>query len=177
MQIKNIKVGQLETNCYILSNGNGCVVIDPGDNYELIEKEIGKNLVKFILITHYHSDHVGALEELSKNYNAPIYDKNNLEEKKYSIDSYNFEIIYTPGHKSDSICIYFYEYNFMFTGDFLFKGTIGRTDLETGSPEEMENSLIKISKYPDTIKIYPGHGDFSTLSEEKRSNYYLKKYN
>ena len=66
---------------------------------------------------------------------------------------------------------------FMITGDFLFKGTIGRTDLETGSSKDMERSLIKISNYPDTIKIYPGHGDFSTLAEEKRSNYYLKKYN
>lgn len=153
MQIKNIKVGPLETNCYILNNGNGCIVIDPGDDYNNIIREIGTNTLKFILVTHYHDDHIGALEKLSKNYNAPIYDYNNLEEKKYNIDGYNFEVIYTPGHKSDSISIYFYEYNFMFTGDFLFKGTIGRTDLETGSMEDMEHSLIKISKYRDTIKI------------------------
>lgn len=177
MQIRNIKVGELETNCYILTNGNGCVVVDPGDDYDKIVKEIGTNEVKFILVTHHHFDHIGALDELSKNYNAKVYDRNNLEEKRYDIDGYKFEIIYTPGHKSDSISIYFYEYNFMFTGDFLFKGTIGRTDLETGSSKEMEQSLIKISNYPDTIKIYPGHGDFSTLAEEKRNNYYLKKYN
>ena len=72
MQIKNIKVGPLETNCYILTNVNGCIVIDPGDDYEVIVKEIGKNVVKSIIITHYHPDHIGALEQLSKNYNAPI---------------------------------------------------------------------------------------------------------
>lgn len=177
MQIKNIKVGPLETNCYILTNGNGCIVIDPGDDYEKIVEQIGNQAVEFILVTHYHEDHIGALNLLSKNYRAKIYDRNNLEEKRYQIGDYHFEVIYTPGHKSDSISIYFYEYHFMFTGDFLFKGTIGRTDLETGNPREMEESLIKISKYPDTIKIYPGHGDFSTLAEEKRTNYYLKKYN
>lgn len=177
MQIKNIKVGPLETNCYIVTNGKGCIVVDPGDDYSRIVKEIGISEVKFIIVTHHHPDHIGALDQLAKDYNAPVYDKNNLDEKRYSIDDYNFEIIYTPGHKSDSICIYFYEYNFMFTGDFLFKGTIGRTDLETGSTADMKKSLIKISAYPDTIKIYPGHGEFSTLAEEKRNNYYLKQYN
>ena len=107
MQIRNIKVGELETNCYILTNGNGCVVVDPGDDYDKIVKEIGTNEVKFILVTHHHFDHVGALDELSKNYNAKVYDRNNLEEKRYDIDGYKFEIIYTPGHKSDSISIYF----------------------------------------------------------------------
>lgn len=54
MQIRNIKVGELETNCYILTNGNGCVVVDPGDDYDKIVKEIGTNEVKFILVTHHH---------------------------------------------------------------------------------------------------------------------------
>ena len=116
-----------------------------------------------VIITHYHFDHIGALNYFDKSL---ILDKSNLEEKQYNICNFNFEVIYTPGHKEDSISIYFIKEKIMFTGDFIFKGTIGRMDLEGGNPLEMKNSLEKIKKYDKNIKIYPGHGYETLLKNE-----------
>lgn len=163
MKIDRVIVGPLDTNCYIISIGNNCLVIDPGDEYEKIKNAIGNKKILGVIITHYHFDHIGALNYFDKNL---ILDKSNLEEKEYNIDNFKFEIIYTPGHKEDLICIYFKEEKIMFTGDFIFKGAIGRTDLEGGSSMDMINSLNKIKKYNKDIIIYPGHGESSTLLNE-----------
>lgn len=170
MQIRIIKVGSLQTNCYILVKDGNCIVIDPGDQFYSIEHQIGENKLVAILITHRHPDHIGALEKFEKEYHVPVYDKSNLEEKDYDILGFKFKVIYTPGHTSDSISFFFYEYNFMFSGDFIFKGTIGRTDLPTGSNEEMMQSIKNISEYSDRIRVYPGHGDITNLGVEKDTN-------
>lgn len=163
MKIDRVVVGELETNCYILSIDSDVLIIDPGDEYEkIIDKVYGKNILG-ILITHSHFDHVGAL----KYFNNVVYNYYNLNEKNYNIGKFSFDVIYTPGHTSDSICFYFKEENIMFTGDFIFKNAIGRTDLG-GDYIEIKKSLNKIRNYDDNIKIYPGHGDSSTLGEEKR---------
>lgn len=171
MKIKKIPVGYLQANCYILTIDNENIIIDPGSDYELIKSNIKGNL-NAILITHNHFDHVGALEKFKNNYNCLVYDFNNLEEGKCTLDKFNFEVIYTPGHTYDSVTYYFYDENIIFTGDFLFKETIGRTDLETGNINEMINSLHKISKYSN-VKIYPGHGEITNLEHEKENNLYL----
>lgn len=163
MKIDNIKVGFLRTNCYILTINNKCLVIDPGAEYEKIKGLIGDKEVVGVIVTHYHFDHIGALKYFDKKL---ILDKNNLKEKEYNIGKFNFEIIYTPGHKDDLITIYFRKEKVMFTGDFLFKGTIGRTDLEESNPKDMLESLNKISKYEKNIKIYPGHGHSTILGDE-----------
>ena len=163
MQINRVVVGPLETNCYILSINNKCLVIDPGDEIDKIKEVIGNKKVVGVIITHYHFDHIGALNYFDKSL---ILDKNNLEEKEYDIDGFKFEIIYTPGHKEDCITIYFKEENIMFTGDFIFEGTIGRMDLEGGNPLDMKKSLEKIKKYNKNIKVYPGHGDYTHLYKE-----------
>ena len=160
MEINRVVVGPLETNCYILKKDNKCLVIDPGDEYDKIEKNIGQNEVVGVIITHYHFDHIGALKYFDKSL---VYDINNLEEKENIIDEFKFDVIYTPGHKEDCITIYFKEDKIMFTGDFIFKGAIGRTDLEGGNYLDMLNSLNKIDKYDKDIIIYPGHGDKTTL--------------
>ena len=160
MKINRVIVGPLRTNCYIISINNECLVIDPGDNYELIKKEIGSKKVIGTIITHHHFDHVGAINHFDK-----IYDINNLKEGINTIGNFTFEVIYTKGHTNDSICIYFKEDNIMFVGDFLFKDGIGRTDLG-GNEADMHNSLLKISKYNQDITILPGHGDNSKLGIE-----------
>ena len=170
MQIRIIKVGNLQTNCYILVKDGNCIVIDPGDQFYSIEHQIADNKLVAILVTHRHPDHIGALDKFIKEYGMPVYDKSNMEEKKYDISGFKFETIYTPGHTSDSISFFFYEYNFMFSGDFIFKGTIGRTDLPTGSNIEMKQSIEKIKEYSDRIRVYPGHGDMTNLGVEKDSN-------
>jgi len=165
MVIKKVVVGPLEENCYIVENNNKCIIIDPGDEFEKIIKNISCDVVG-ILITHYHFDHVGALQALKEKYK--------IEENNYNIPDFDFEIIKTPGHTIDSQTFYFKDDNIMFVGDFLFKDSIGRVDLPTGNSNDMKSSLEMIFGYPlDTI-IYPGHGNSTTLKEEyKNLNYYI----
>ena len=160
MKINKVSVGYLKTNCYVISIDDECLVIDPGDEYDKIEKEIGNKKVLGTIITHHHFDHVGCINHFNN-----IYDINNLKEGINKIGKFNFEVIYTPGHTNDSICIHFKEDNVMFVGDFLFKDGIGRTDLG-GNEIDMHNSLLKISKYNKDITILPGHGDKSKLGIE-----------
>jgi len=166
MQIESIKVGYLETNCYILIKNNNCLIIDPGDEVDVIVSQIGDLNVLGVIITHYHFDHIGALNDIINKYDVPIYDVNNLEEKEYKINDFTFDIIYTKGHHETCITIYFKDEKVMFTGDFIFKNGIGRTDLETGNISEMLYSLEKMKKYPKDITLYPGHGDVTNLGYE-----------
>ncbi len=159
MKIEKIVVGPLETNCYLVRVANECLIIDPGDNFKQIKELVKDYQVVGCLITHFHQDHIGALEEVLSTYNLEI---NKVKSKKF-----NFEIIETPGHTFDSRTFYFKEDKIMFTGDFIFYHSIGRTDLG-GSDKDMIYSLHLIEKYPDDITIYPGHGSKTTLGEEKK---------
>lgn len=163
MKIDRVVVGLLETNCYILTKTNKCLIIDPGDEYNKIKKIIGNKEVVGVIITHHHFDHIGALKYFDKSL---ILDKTNLKEKEYNIEDFNFEVIYTPGHKEDCITIYFKKENIMFSGDFIFKGTIGRMDLPGGDYKEMLKSLNKMKNYDKDIIVYPGHGDKTQLGVE-----------
>lgn len=163
MKIDRVVVGDLETNCYILSIDNECLVIDPGDEYDKIKEVIGNKKVLGVIVTHYHFDHIGALNYFDSNL---ILDKNNLEEKEYNIGNFTFEVIYTPGHMEDCITIYFRKEKVMFTGDFIFKSAIGRTDLKGGNMMDMLNSLDNMKQYDKEIIIYPGHGESTFLGNE-----------
>lgn len=160
MKIDRLILGSLQTNCYILAINNECLVIDPADNYDLIKNKIGNKNILGAIITHHHFDHVGA-----SSFFDNIYDINNLKEGINKIGDFIFEVIYTPGHTKDSICIYFKDENAMFVGDFIFKDGIGRIDLG-GNIFDMKNSIDKIAKYNPDIVIYPGHGDYSKLGLE-----------
>lgn len=160
MQIETLKVGFLETNCYILTIDDSCLVIDPGDEYEKIMQTIGNKEIIGTLITHRHFDHIGAIR-----YFENIYDFHNLKEGTNHLGAFTFEVIYTPGHTNDSISFYFPNDKVMFVGDFIFKDAIGRTDLG-GNDTDMYNSLIKIRKYDKDITIFPGHGDKSVFEIE-----------
>lgn len=173
MKISNIVVGYLEENCYFLEINNKVLIIDPGDEYLKIKDKLKNKELIGILITHHHNDHIGALNSLINDFNVSVYSNNNLEEKIYDIDDFKFEVIKTYGHTTDSLTYYFKEENVMFTGDFIFKETIGRTDLPTGNFDEMEKSIEKIKQFNDNIIIYPGHGDDTTLDYEKKYNYYF----
>lgn len=172
MKIEKIETGYLNENCYVLSINNDCLVIDPGDDFDKIKEVIGKRSVLAVLITHYHFDHIGALEEVKDYYNCNVIDyKSN---KKQEIGLFNFEIVDTKGHKEDCASYYFKDENIMFVGDFIFKGTIGRCDLEGGNFMVMKESLEKLKKYDLNIKLYPGHGKDTTIKDELETNPYLK---
>ena len=165
MLIKTVVVGDLQTNCYILIKDNKALVIDPGDDFAKIKNELNNYDVIGCYITHSHFDHIGALDELLKEYNLKL---NNQKELVF-----DFDVIETPGHTDDSVTYYFKEDKIMFTGDFIFYRSIGRTDLG-GNDKDMLDSLEIIKKYPDDIKIYPGHGLSTILGDEKKyfSYYY-----
>ncbi len=169
MKIIKIPVGYLQANCYILNKNNENLIVDPGDEFLKIKKSI-QGSVLGILITHHHFDHIGALKEVAQEFNCPIY-AYPLKEGAYQIKDFHFEVIHTKGHTIDSISFYFPNEKVMFTGDFLFKEMVGRTDLETGNIDEMLKSLQKISKYDGMI--YPGHGDITSFNHEKKYNSYL----
>ena len=173
MQIDRVITGSLEENCYILGIEDKVLVIDPGDDIDKINKVINNRKVLGVLITHRHFDHVGALKDISEYYGVSIYNHNNLSEGIHSIGEFKFEVIYTPGHSADSTTYYFFEDKKMFVGDFIFRGDIGRCDLPGGDENEMLNSIIRIKEYSN-CNVYPGHGEATTLDDERRSNQYFK---
>lgn len=182
MEVLSAKVGYLEENCYLIKEENNGLIVDPGDEIDKILDMIGNTKIVGILITHAHFDHIGALDDLLDKYDVPVYYHNvnkelnrnviDVEEKEYNIENFSFNVIYTPGHRNDSVSYLFN--NTMFTGDFLFKESIGRTDLEYGNFDEMIKSIKKIKQYPDNIEIYPGHGDKTNLGYEKKNSSYLQ---
>lgn len=188
MEVNKIVVGNYSENCYLIKKNGIGLIVDPGDEIDKIMDMIGGTKIVGILITHAHFDHIGALEELEKKIDVPIYYHNinnelnykklvNLEEKEYKINNFNFKVIYTPGHRNDCVTFYFYENEIMFTGDFLFYLSVGRTDLEYGDFNDMIKSIKLIKTYNDNIKIYPGHSSSTTLGFEKKYNEYLLNYN
>lgn len=176
MQIKKIVNGYLEGNCYIAHDDKKCLLIDPGSDEEVIDKYILKKELKVvgILITHYHFDHVGALDYFREKYKCKVIDHNDVE-KLISLSGFTFRVIPTFGHSGDSVSYHFENDNIMFTGDFLFKESIGRYDFEDSDGVEMQKSIKLIKHFPEDTKIYPGHGDNTTLKKELENNIYLKE--
>ena len=174
MQIKTIPVGFLKANCYILVKDDKCLIIDPGDEGNKIIENIGVIKPLAIIVTHKHFDHIGEVDSLKEYYNIPVYDINNLQEKEYILEKFKFEIIYTKGHDDTCITIYFKEDKIMFTGDFLFKDTIGRIDLYGSNEKDMYKSINKIKTYSNDIIIYPGHGTTTNLGYEKTNNIFFR---
>ena len=172
MKIDRIVNSVLEENTYILEKKGSVLIIDPGSDGDIIIERAKDKIIEGILITHKHFDHVGSLS-LFKDYN--IYSYDNLEEKEYKINNFIFDVIYNPGHSKDSISFYFKEDNILFSGDFIFKESIGRVDLPTGNMNDMIDSIIKISKYPKDMVIYPGHGEETTLGYEIDNNIYFRE--
>ena len=171
MNIEIVKVGLLQTNCYILSKNNNVLIIDPGDEYnKIMDKVNGRNIVG-VLITHSHFDHIGCIDLFNKEL---VYDYNNLNIGINTIGEFTFEVVYNPGHKEDSISFYFDEDKLLFCGDFIFYESIGRTDLEGGSSNDMMKSIKETKRYSDDVKIYPGHGPSTTFSHERKYNIYFK---
>lgn len=171
MNIDIVVVGPLQTNCYIISQNNHVLIIDPGDNYNKIIKVVGNRIIDGIVITHYHFDHIGALKEFNL---SKVFDRNNLSEGTNIIDNFKFKVIYTPGHKEDSISLYFDKIKSLFVGDFIFLNSIGRTDLPGGNMDDMLNSLLKTSSFDNDVTIYPGHGKSTTFEYERQNNIYFR---
>ena len=198
MLIKTLPVGQLETNCYVVTNEATleCVVIDPGDESNTILDYLEDNRLKCraILLTHGHYDHVGAVDAVAEETGAVVY-MNPLDAAGTSRDYHfpyampegaiaygdgdavdvaglHFDVIGTPGHTKGGVSLRCE--NALFTGDTLFKGSCGRTDLPGGDMDEELASLKKLCSLPGDYEVYPGHMDSSTLERERMFNYYCR---
>ena len=174
MEIIKVVTGALDENCYVLVKGDNCLVIDPGDDFPKIKEVIDGRKVLGVLITHSHFDHIGALRNFLTKRSIKIFKRSNLEEKSYEVGDFKFDCSHTPGHSRDSVSFYFPEDEVMFVGDFIFKESIGRVDLPGGNAQEMDASIKKILEYDDSITLYPGHNEETTLGYEKQNNPYLK---
>jgi len=173
MIIKRIVVGLLETNCYLVADEKTkeAVIIDPGDEAEKILNVIKKENFKpkFILLTHTHPDHIGALEDLKEKLDIEVLKVKDGD--KFQIGNLEVRTIGTPGHTSESIC--FVIDSNIFSGDTLFKNGIGRTDLEGGDFDQIQNSLKLLMEFPNHFKVFPGHGPETTIGEERKNNPFL----
>ncbi len=164
-------------------------VVDPSFNADAITQTLvtqGLN-AKYIIATHHHSDHTADNENLKSRFNAKIVAHKKSHIKKdigvedgdtVEIGKVTIRVIHTPGHTPDSICLL--ADGKLLTGDTLFVGECGRTDLPDGSAEDMYHSLFdKLAKLGDKTEVYPGH-DYgsapkSTIGNEKKTNYVLEK--
>lgn len=188
--ITRMMVGPLGANCYIV----GCkktgeaVVIDPGGEALRIASEITKKklLVRFILNTHGHWDHTGANSELRRITRAPLLvhrlDAPGLndppdgfleEEKEVLFGAYALRVLHTPGHTPGGVCLF--GPGAAFTGDTLFAGSIGRTDLAGGSYESLIQAVReKLFPLGDEVRVYPGHGPPTTIGQERLHNPFFR---
>lgn len=205
MKLIRLELGIFKVNCYILSLNNKNIIIDPGSDFEVIRRNLERSKINpdFIINTHGHHDHIGAVNDAITCYDIPFYvheleepiitdpeknlssffGENELSLKTYKLikgKDYDYfagsgiKIINVPGHTPGSIMLQTGE--FLFTGDLIFRGAIGRTDLPGGDLSEIKKSLLKLKKMDKKLKIYPGHGESSTLEYELKTNYYLKNF-
>ena len=200
MQVKVLQVGPIGTNCYLLEDEKAHVgaVIDPGDEAGRILQVIKDDGVdvKYILLTHGHYDHTTAVPELHQALpQAEIYihkaDANGagsrlfplagqVEELHYygegdspPLGALTIQVMATPGHSPGGVTLRVGDV--LFTGDTLFAGDCGRTDLRGGSYEEILASLKRLGQLEGNFHVCPGHGETSTLDQERARNPYLRE--
>ena len=199
-------IGLLGTNCYLISDGEGpgtpAMVVDPAGDADAILEQVGQHELRYIVCTHNHFDHVGAVAELARRTNAQVVasvqdapkieagQQGSLVGIDYCVEpaavdvrledgdvlelgSLAFKAIHTPGHTKGGMCFWLEgadgRFGMLFSGDTLFYGGTGRTDLEGGNAYELRASLrTKLAALPNETVVYPGHGGFTTIGAERR---------
>lgn len=204
-----LPVGPLQCNCSLIGDEDTreAMVIDPGDDIAEILGLIQKHnlIVKQIIITHAHIDHVGGAMKLRAATGAPIMINENDyallkmldvqaawlgmenpgkveiassigDAQQVRVGSLVADVLHTPGHTEGSVCLYFPAEMKLIAGDTLFAGSIGRTDLPGGSFDKIIRSIHgKLLALPDETVVIPGHGQLTTIGEERETNPFLQK--
>lgn len=168
---------------YVCTHHGVVYVIDPGMYTDKEKEDVHAYLTAhhliptYILITHSHPDHICGVEYLLTLYpSAYIVDhKHPFPQKDAGVVNTFPSIIPTPGHKDDSACFYFEDEGILFTGDTLFRESVGRTDLPTGDYTTLMQSLNRLTALPSDTIVYPGHGPQTTLGHEKQYNPFLAR--
>ncbi len=207
MKLQTIVVGPFEVNCYLYwdETAKEGVIIDPGADADKIFSEVEKSGFSpvAVLLTHGHGDHIGALKQVKKRYEIPVYigegeedllsnpsanvsaligqpivapppDHLVIENQLLVVGPHQFRVLSTPGHTPAGVCYLDEQNGILFTGDTLFWGSIGRTDFPGSSHEQLIQSITsKILTLPDRIVCYPGHGPETTVGGERANNPFL----
>lgn len=207
VKVYPLVLGPVQTSCYIVSNHETAVVVDPAANANQIIQYLGMKKLKLeaIFLTHGHFDHIGAVNELVEKYQVPIYahkkEKEYFEKPEVNLSPMIYErlilnpdfeyrfvsdeesiecletkikVFHVPGHTTGSLCYYFEEDEMVFTGDTLFKQSIGRTDFIYGNHEQLVTGIRrKLLTLPGQTLVYPGHGECTTIEEESKHNPFL----
>ena len=194
LQIDALTLGDYQTNCYIIRDAASktCCVIDPGYQPETVldrVRALGLE-VEAILLTHGHFDHVGGVAAIAADTDCEVdshaaelnmppmmtagrlfYTRTYAQGDVLELAGLTIEVMDTPGHTPGSVCLLVEDA--MFAGDTLFAGSCGRTDLPGGNSADMKRSLRRLAQLNKNYSVFPGHGPFSTLEEERRQNPYL----
>ncbi len=197
MKVKLMQVGEIGTNCYLLEDetANAAALVDPGGEAEGILEQIRADgvEVRAIFLTHGHYDHTGAVRALREALpGVPVYlhpaDAALLgtavmppigetlpydEGDALPVGSLTVRVIHTPGHTPGGVTLRVEEA--LFTGDTLFQGSMGRTDLGGGSYDQLMHSLKRLGELEGDFQVLPGHMGVSTLDRERKSNYFLRE--
>ncbi len=200
MKVEIVRVGMFQTNCYLVYNDSEMLIIDPGASFKKIDEAISKHenvKVVAILLTHGHFDHIGAADKLKEKYNCPIIaskddekilrnikynslagfaaevenDIDWIEKDELTIGSINVKVLFTPGHSAGSV-MYIID-NKLFSGDTLFRLSVGRTDLYSGSSYLLRESLQQLYNLDRDMIVYPGHEGSTTVGFELDHNPYI----
>ena len=203
MKIQRYLVRQYQSNSYLVAADDGAgMIVDAGGDGEGIvaAAEQAGFEVKLLLLTHGHFDHVGAVREVKeatgctvaihqddagklgrfslntiiKRAVPPAPERLLVDGDEINVGELRFRVLHTPGHTPGGICIY--GHGVVFTGDTLFRRSVGRTDMPRGSHSELLRSIqSKLIVLPDETVVLPGHGASSTIGEERRENPFLAK--
>ena len=194
LKVHALTLGAYQVNCYIIHDEKSpfCCVIDPGYEADtILDKlsELGLTL-EAILLTHGHFDHVGAVRDLAADTGCQVwlcaedlalptnltagplcYTNTYAEGTTLHLAGLDISVLQTPGHTPGSVCLVMEQH--LFSGDTLFAGSCGRTDLPGGNARAMKESLARLAALKENYQVHPGHGHGSTLDWEKKTNPYL----
>ncbi len=181
IQIYRLELGPYSTNSYILTcrKTNESVVVDAPGDVDLVLAQLNKTRPQYILMTHGHFDHIGGLAELKSALDIPVAahlaDASDLplkpdlflnDEDEISVGAIKLRVLCTPGHTLGSIC--FLTGNYLIAGDTLFPGGPGRTQSPSDFRQIVKSITEKLFGLADSIEVYPGHGEATTIGREKK---------
>ena len=195
LKVYAMALGAYQTNCYIIHDEHSktCCVIDPGYDADLVLSKLDSLglTLEAILLTHGHFDHVGGVREIAAETGCkvyicqpdlslppmmtagPLYYTNTYAEgTRLTLAGLDIAVLHTPGHTPGSVCLLVE--NTIFSGDTLFQGSCGRTDLPGGDWATITKSLHRLAALEGNFWVYPGHGGSTTLRDEKKYNPYMR---